>query len=178
MIKITTLFVKWNEGYTTSMSIFVKATEAARPRTQASNIAALVLAALVTIMVVGQLFTYEKFAEVIDKLGFLPDKGAAAVVAALIVVFEVGSLPFLLRMRLSPLACIVSMAAGWIMLIFWLGLSLWLNITLSLASNGGVLGDTIQLPVDWWMVSFFIALATLDGWACYGLWPSPLLRKK
>lgn len=160
------------------MSILVSPTEAEQPKTRTSQIAALVLAALLIVMVAGQLFTYEKFADVIDSLGFLSDRAPATLVAALIVIFEVAMLPFLLRMKLSPLARILSMAAGWIVVVFWLSLSLWLNITLSLASNGGVLGDTVKLPVDWWMVSFFIALAVLDVWACYGLWPKTLARKK
>jgi hypothetical protein len=177
-MKITTLSVRRNERYTTNMSFFVSATEAKHPKTKNSQVAAMILAAFLIIMVVGQLFTYEKFAEVIDAFDFFSDKEISMIVAALIVVFEVASLPFLLKMRLSPLARVVSMAAGWLVLLFWFGMSVWLNITFSLAPNSGVLGDTVHLPIGGWMVSFFGALILLDLWACDGLWPRKSLRKK
>ena len=160
------------------MSFFVHATEAVRPRTKSIEVASLVLAALLIIMAVGQLFTYEKFAEVIKGLGFTSNDVTASLVAALIVVFEVAAIPFLLRMRLSPLARFLSMLSGWVVLIFWMSLSLWLNFTLNVASNSGVLGDTVKLPVDAWMVTFFAALIVLDACASYGMWPVSRKAKK
>jgi hypothetical protein len=178
MIKITTLFVRGDEGYTTSMSFFVTATEAEQPKSKNVQIAGVVLAALLTIMLVGQLFTYEKFAEVIQGFGFFSGSDITSIIAALIVTFELAALPFLLRMRLSPLARIVSMVVGWTVLLFWLGISFWLNITLSLSPNSGVLGDTIKLPVGWWMVTFFVALSVLDLWVSYGVWPAKSTPRK
>lgn len=160
------------------MSIFPVATEAKQPKSRGSQIAAIVLVAFLIIMVVGQLFTYEKFADVMNAFGLFASKGTATIVAALIVTFEVAALPFLLRMRLSPLARVISMVAGWGVLLFWLGLSCYLNITINLAPNSGVLGDTVKLPIEWWMVSFFVALGTLCAWASYGLWPKQSIRKQ
>jgi len=177
-MKITTLFVWRQEGYTTNMSFFVHATEAVRPKTKSIEVASLVLAAFLILMAVGQLFTYEKFAEVIKGLGFTSNDVTASLVAALLVVFEVAAVPFLLRMRLSPLARFLSMLSGWMVLVFWISLSLWLNFTLSMASNAGVLGDTIKLPAGIWMVTFFIALIALDGCASYGMWPVTRKSKK
>jgi hypothetical protein len=160
------------------MSFFPTATEAEPPKTNSTQMTGIVLALFLILMLVGQLFTYETFAEVIDGFGFFPGKEIAAIVGALIVIFEVAALPFLLRMKLSPLARIASMIAGWAVLLFWFGISEWLNMTLSLAPNSGVMGDTVHLPVGWWMVSFFIGLGLLDLWTCYGLWPKNPLRKK
>jgi len=160
------------------MSFFVNATEAKHPKTKNSQVAAMILAAFLIVMVVGQLFTYEKFAEVINGFDFFPSKETSTIAAALIVIFEVASLPFLLRMRLSPLARVISVVAGWLVLLFWFGMSIWLNITFSLAPNSGVLGDTVHLPIGEWMISFFGVLILLDLWACDGLWPRKSLHKK
>lgn len=170
MFKITTLLFERSERYTTSMSIFVKSTEAKKPKIESSKWAALLLAAILIIMLVGQLFTYEKFPETIKDLGFFSE-GWSHVVAALIVIFELAALPFLLRMRLSPLARICSMFAGWLLLMFWLISAFFLNTTLNISDNSSVLGATVPVPVGAWMITFFMALGVLDGWASYGLWP-------
>jgi hypothetical protein len=160
------------------MSFFVHATEAKQVKSKNAQIAGIVVVAFLIIMVVAQLFTYEKFADVIRGLQLPIADELAPVVAALIVTLEVAMLPFLLRMRLSPLARIVSMVAGWAVLLFWLVLSFWVTVTFNIAPNSGVLGDTIALPAGAWMLTFFMALSVLDGWASYVLWPDISIRKK
>lgn len=178
MMKITTLSMRRAKRYTTSMSIFVKSTEAKKPKLESSKWAALLLAGILIIMLVGQLFTFEKFPTVLQSLGFFSSEESSRIVSSLIVIFELAALPFLLRMRLSPLARICSMTAGWSALLYWLLTSIFLNATLNISDNSGVLGDTIAIPVGAWMITFFMALGVLHGWASYGMWPFSRSAKK
>lgn len=178
MFKITTLSMKGAKRYTTSMSIFVLSTEAKKPRLESSRWAALLLAGILIVMLVGQLFTFEKFPDVLQNLGFFSSDASASVASALIVVFELAALPFLLRMRLSILARICSMVAGWTILAYWLVVAICLNVTVNLSDNSSVLGGTISIPVGAWMITFFMALTVLHGWASYGMWPIVRSAKK
>lgn len=164
--------------YTTSMSIFAKSVQAKKPRLESSRWAALLLAGILVIMLVGQLFTFEKFPGVMQGLGFFSSEESSRIASALIVIFELAALPFLLRMQLSYLAHICSMAAGWAVILYWLITSVFLNITLNLSDNSGVLGDTLPVPVGAWMITFFMALGVLHGWASYGMWPFSGASKK
>jgi hypothetical protein len=160
------------------MSIFVKATEAKKPKLESSKWAALLLAGILIVMLVGQLFTFEKFPDVLRSLGFFSSDASSRIVSSLIVIFELAVLPFLLRMRLSPLARICSMISGWLVLLYWLLASIILNATLNISDNSSVLGDTIPVPTGAWMITFFMALCVLHGWASYGLWPFSRVAKK
>lgn len=160
------------------MSIFVKSTEAKKPKLESSRWAALLLAGIVIVMLVGQLFTFEKFPAVLQSLGFFSSDASSKVVSALIVIFELAALPFLLRLRLSPLMRICSMVAGWLILLYWFVTSICLNVSLNISDNSGVLGDTISVPVGVWMLTFFMALGVLHGWASYGMWPLSRVTKK
>jgi hypothetical protein len=178
MMKITTLFIVETRRYTTSMSIFVKSTEAKKPKLESSKWAALLLAGILIVMLVGQLFTFEKFPAVLQGLGFFSSEGGSRIAAALIVIFELAALPFLLRMRLSPFARVSSMCAGWLVLLYWFVTAICLNASLNISDNSGVLGGTVAIPVGAWMITFFMALGVLHGWASYGMWPLARSSKK
>ncbi len=86
-------------------------------------------------LVLVQLVRFEKF--VIFAESMLSGAEAGKVIAAVIVVTEVFALPFLLRMRLSPLMRIFSMICGWLTALIWLWLAMtafqefvWLSIVL------------------------------------------------
>ena len=158
-------------AYTTSMSYFVQATVAPRPKTKNIRTASLALVAIVVVMAVAQLFTFEKFPAVISDM-WLPGGGVfSPLYAALIVSFEVLAVPFLLSMRLSPAMRVFSMAAGWITVVAWFVVALWENMTQDVISNSGLLGASVHLPVGWWSVLFSIALGVLVAWASWGMWP-------
>ena len=130
-------------------------------------------------LAVCQLFTFEKFPGVIMQLG-LPwnNEIAASLQAALLVILEVAALPFLLFMPLSRLARVVSMVAGWMVIVWWVGITLWSNGATTESLNSGLLGATIELPAGWWMLFFTGALAVLAGWAAWGMWPLKQVTKK
>jgi hypothetical protein len=161
--------------YTTSMSIFVQATKASQPETKNAQTIGLVVAGVFIVMAVAQLFTFEKFPAVIANMWLPGGDQWAPVRAALIVIFEVFAIPFLLRMQLSPLMRVCSMILGWVVIAGWLVATLWENLSGDVISNSGLLGATMHLPNGWWSVFLVIALGVLTGWASWGMWP---LRQK
>lgn len=165
-------------AYTKAMSFLIQPTSA--PVAKTKNIAeiSLGLATIFIVMVVAQLFTYEHFPKVIEGMWLPWSDKIAPVKAAVLVILEVVALPFLLRMSLSPAMRVVSMIAGWTATIGWLGLALWQNLIPHTVGNAGMLGDTISLPVGWWSVFVFAAIAVLVGWVSWGMWPLPRMKKK
>jgi hypothetical protein len=155
------------------MSVFVQATAAPKPKTKNIRTVGVALAGVFVMMVVAQLFTFEKFPEVISAMWLMPDQSLTSVKAAIIVALEVAAIPFLLAMRLSPLMRIFSMAAGWLVIAAWLIVTLCQNLSSNVIANSGLLGATVKLPVGWWDVLLCVALGILAAWAAWGMWPFP-----
>jgi hypothetical protein len=160
------------------MSFFAQATPPSQPRTKNIQAVSLLAAAIIALMAVTQLFTFEDLPAVVSALWIPGGTGGAKTVAALLVVIEVLALPFLLSLRLSSLFRYVSMVLGWCVVTLWSALTLWENLMASTISNSGILGATIPLPVGWWSVLFSAALGVLVAWASWGMWPSPKSKKK
>jgi hypothetical protein len=176
IIKITTLFVFGKCAYTTGMSFFVQPTPAPRPKTKNVQLVSLSLAAILTIMAVAQLFTFEKFPEAILSLGIVNDESIAALLAALVPVAEVAALPYLLFMPLSRPARVVSMVAGWLVIVWWVVVSLGANLAGVLGS--GIFGATLDVPGGLWTICFSVALGVLAAWVAWGMWPLAQKKKK
>lgn len=160
------------------MSYFVQATPPPHPKTKNVRTISIALATVLTVMVVAQLFTFEKFPSVIEEMWLPGGDAVASVRAALIVVFEVGAIPFLLFMRLSPAMRVASMVSGWLAIAAWFGVSIWQNVAGNVIANSGLLGATVKLPVGWWNVLFCVALGTLAAWTAWGMWPLSKKREK
>lgn len=160
------------------MSFTVQATNAKAPKTTNAGKVALLLAAILIILAIAQLFSFSKFSTAIDDM-WLPGVSGpmAKLLAALVVTSEVFSVPFLLRMRLSPLMRLVSMLLGWLSVAWWLYVLVWQNVTTTALASNGLFGGTIALPVGWWSVCFMLGVAVLAAWASWGLWPLPLRRR-
>lgn len=176
MSKITTFACEAGAGYSVSMSIFVQATDAGKPKTKNVRTIALLYALIIIAFVVSQLFTFEAFMVLLASFGLPGGASAAHVLAAVFVITEVFALPFLLRMRLSPAMRVVSMVCGWLVALKWLALSLWVVLSVNAISNIGFLGDVVRLTPGWWTVFFSAALGILAAWASWGMWP--VTRKK
>lgn len=157
------------------MGIFVDAVAAPAARTKNTTIIARFYAVVLVIMAVGQLYGFEKFIPLIEQFGLPGGHGTAVLVAGLLVTAEVFAVPFLLRMRLSPLMRIMSMVLGWLVAILWTKLSLWVVMTGATVDTIGFLGTSIALPIGWWVVCYGAALIVLAAWTSWGLWP---LRKR
>jgi hypothetical protein len=158
-------------AYTASMSVFVQATAAPRPKTKNIRTVGVALAGVFVLMAVAQLFTFEKFPETINAMWLPGGDSLSSVWAALITTLEVGAVPFLLAMRLSPLMRICSMVAGWLVIATWLIVTLLQNLGQNVVVNSGLLGATVKLPVGWWNVLFCVAIGVLAAWAAWGMWP-------
>lgn len=160
------------------MSFYVRATDAQPPKTANAGKIALLLAAILVVLAVVQLFSFSKFSATIDDM-WLPGVTTvgAKLLAALIVVLEVFAVPFLLRMRLSPAMRVVSMLFGWVSVTWWIYALVWQNVMPTAIANNGLLGATITIPIGWWSVCFMLGVAVLTIWASWGLWPFPLRRR-
>ena len=169
-----------NHEHTGILGNMIKfASTSAPPTARTPDVAkiALLYAIILIIMVVGQLFSFEKFIPLIESFSLPGGYGTATLVASVVVIAEIFALPFLLRMRLSPAMCVVSMACGWIVAVGWLKLTIWANVTANSLDNIGILGASIDLPVGWWAVLFSLALLVLSVWTAWGMWPVKKSRK-
>lgn len=154
------------------MSIFIQATAAPKPKSALIEKVSTLLAGVFVVLAVAQLFGFENFPLVIEAWQ-LPGVGgsASALLAAGIVVCEVLAVPFLLRMRLSPVMRFLSMIVGWLAGVWWLLVTIWQTVAGIMGESVGLLGSTIQLPLGWWSVLLVIFIGGLLAWASWGLWP-------
>jgi hypothetical protein len=158
------------------MSILRKPTPAPKPKTTDVKQVAIFYAVFLIILAVTQLFTFDRFLELIVSFGLPLGDRFAYFLGALIVTVEIFALPFLLRMPLSPAFRWFSIGCGWLVALIWLKISLWLVLSDSLVENVGYLGTLVNLMPGWWAVFISLALATLAVWSSWGMWPAK--RKK
>ena len=111
-------------------------------RTQRTRVAAFIVAAVLILMLLTQLYGYEDFAVTLGAVIPFSDAALLKVSAATIVIVELLSLPYLLGMYLSKLMRVLSgiFAAG--MAVFWL----FTSFTNSHASNSALFSTTFELP--------------------------------
>lgn len=173
MTKKTTDYAKRSE-YTEYMTFATVAT-APKPRTESAKIAAWIYAAVLVVMAVGQLFSFEKFIPLIEDYWLPGGHGTATLVAGLIAVCEVVALPFLLRMPLSPLMRWLSLACGIVVAITWTVLGIVAVASDGSMANSGILGTKVAVPFGWAQLVWALMLAVLAAWSVWGLWPT---RKK
>ncbi|HEU4715811.1 MAG TPA: MauE/DoxX family redox-associated membrane protein [Candidatus Saccharimonadales bacterium] len=153
------------------MSVFVQATQAPKPKTKNIRTVGVALAGVFVVMAVAQLFTFEDFPAVIAAMWLPGGEGLAPVRAAFIVALEVGAVPFLLGMRLSPAMRVCSMVAGWLAILAWFVVTIMQNLSTGVIVNNGMLGATVKLPVGWWNPLLIVAMGILAAWAAWGMWP-------
>ncbi len=153
------------------MKLYVQSTTARAPKKPIVRFIAVGLAAFFVILAVAQLYSFEDFPEVIASLGLPGGRPATTLLSALIVTGEVLAVPYLLSMRLSPAMRVVSMIAGWLIIAKWLGILIYVNVTTNAITNSGVLGATIPVAPEWWLVGLFTALGAALIWVSWGMWP-------
>ena len=149
-----------------------------KPESERAAQAALLLAILLTIMAVGQLYEFEKFIPLIESFGAPGGHGGATLLAGMIVTSEVFALPFLLRMQTSPLMRVMSMLFGWLVISIWVVLTMWLSVTANAVTNIGLFGTKVDIPAGWWAVCYSTALGILAAWAAWGVWPFRTAKHK
>lgn len=153
------------------MKRFAHATPAPKLKKPSDVYVGWACAGLLILMLVSQLFTFEKVAPLIENLDMGGGEPAARVIASVIVIVELFALPFLLRMKLSPLMRGVSMAAGWIAVLMWLYMAI-ISLALPGLRTIGLFGSIVPLAGGAMSLLYVILLAGLLLWATAVLWPT------
>lgn len=172
MLKITTFAEGGGAEYTESMSIFAKVTPAPVIRGDYTNRVAILYAALLAIMAVGQLFTFEDLPLLYASYNLPVDMVVVAMLPSLVVALSILALPFLLRMHLSVAFRWLSMIAGWLVAALWLGISTWVVVTNQAPETVGFIGSLGSLTPGLWAVFISVAMAILAAWSSWGMWPA------
>ncbi|MGB4768504.1 MAG: hypothetical protein WBP22_04560 [Candidatus Saccharimonas sp.] len=113
------------------------------------------LAGLYVALLLAQLFTFEKFAEVTLGFGLPGGIVTAWVLAVMIPMIELMAVPYLISMRLGARLyrisrwCVIAVPVLWLLLAFW-------QLLASGASqlNAGLFGATLTVPVGLWFIVF------------------------
>ena len=171
MAKITTFVVFTGTMYAKSMAILSKVTAAPKPRTGDSLKIAYAYAFILAIFALCQLFTFEKFIPLLNGFKLPGGMSTANLIGSLLVVSEVFSLAFLLRLKLSDFMRTICMCLSWLVPAIWLFLSLWLVFTPNNVDNIGFLGTLVKVLPGWWTVLISVELGIMAAWASWGLWP-------
>lgn len=121
------------------------------------------VAIIFSLMLLLQLFTFEKIPVIFSVLLVL-DGGYASVIAGLIVIAELLSLPFLLGMSLSPLMRITSLVSGLFAVTFWYGIGLFTTFWGDSSLGTGIAGGKVILPGGVWLVCMMSAIFLMYVW--------------
>lgn len=122
---------------------------------------ALALGALYLGTLLAQLFSYEKFAGVVRGYALPGGEFVTILVAWLLPLLALASLPFMLSMKLGGRLYGVSRTAVVALPLFWLAISIWLVAVRAELANTGLFGATLEAPAGLW----FVAFALLWLWA-------------
>ena len=110
-------------------------------RTQRTKAAALIVAGMVIVMLLAQLYGYEDFAITLGAILPFNDNALLNVIAATVVIIELLALPYLLGMYLSKLMRVLCACFAASVSVFWL----FASFTNSHASNSGLFSTTFEL---------------------------------
>ena len=113
----------------------------ARPFGRLQKILATLYAAILAMMAVTQLVTFEDFTAILQQAFGLQSPDVVLPLAATITALEVLALPYLLSMAISPLFRVTTRAIGYCIAILWLGIGL-----LAGAEPIGFFGGLLDIP--------------------------------
>lgn len=133
----------------------------------------LLLAGVYLVLIISQLFTYEKFYDVIAGLGLGGGKIFTCVLIGLLPLLEVAALPFLLSMNIPTAVRSISRIAVVAAPSLWL---LLYTVAIVQGADGigaGLLGATVHTTLSWWLV---LAVAAMT--ACAVIVARELPRRK
>ena len=148
----------------------VVALPAPEPRSIVARNLAWVYAGILVVLVVAQLFAFEKFIPLMSDYWLPGGRGSATLLAGLLVYAEIFALPFLLRMQLSPLMRWFSTVCSVFVPLTWLILAINCLLRHDSLANGGMLGAKVAVSTE---LQFALAaiLTVLALYIAYGLQP-------
>lgn len=127
------------------------------------------------LLLLAQLFTYEKFADITFGFGIIGGEVTSRSLAVLLPLAALFALPYLMSMRVSAGIRSISRFSVALMPILWLFVGLWINLSPSAShENTGLLGATFVTLVGWWVV----VVAALLLWAAIAVIRGLPLRSK
>ena len=126
--------------------------------THPAYIRAVVLAGVYLCLVITQLFTYEKFPEIVTGYNLPGGVVVGALLSGVIPLLEIASLPYLISMRVSRRTRRLSKYAVIALPALWLCISIWLTVTADMTTESGLLGATIPTGSGLWLVAFSLLL--------------------
>lgn len=142
---------------------FATAQEAIIPKQLSVKLVSLILAFLIVIAALLQLFSFEDYPAIVESY-IEPLFGVAGLglpLAALIVALEILAIPHLLWMKLSPLMYYVSKVSCWTVLVYWFFVGVW-QVAGDLVNNSaGLFGPKILVPQGWWLVGYSLILIVM-----------------
>lgn len=156
------------------MSFFRTPTPAPTPKTNDVRRISTFYAAIIVVMVVAQLFTFEAFLELFASFGLPGGTVTGYALAAVLVAAQVFALPFLLRMAISPAFRWVSLVCAGLVADIWLFVTAWILITERDVATVGFLGTVVDTMPGWWAFFIAIAFGILAVWSMWGMWPGAI----
>ena len=102
-----------------------------------------------------QLFTYEKFPDIVFGFGIPGGEVMSHILAIILPLAGLMALPYLMSMRTNVTIRLVSRYSTIAMPLLWLLVGLWINLSTSAShANTGLFGATVVTPVSWGVVVF------------------------
>lgn len=144
---------------------------APKPVFESSKYGAWVLSGLIVLMLLAQLYTLDSFIGLIFSMNLPLLLWKVSMLAPIIIILELFSLPFLLRMTISNLFRWLSLFCLWLTGLVWLFLGVYLSVFGSEVSTVGMFGTVFDVPTGIISLAFCATLALLIVWSSVGLWP-------
>lgn len=148
---------------------FAEAVKAPVPRAPWVVSVSIGYALILTVMSLAQLFTLEDVIPIVKDYWFPGGAGVATLFVGGVVAAQVFSLPYLLRMAISPLFRVFGMVLSFVAPLMWLGAAVYAMATDRVLVNGGMLGEKLAIPADASQVAVAILLLVLAAVCAYGL---------
>jgi hypothetical protein len=131
-------------------------------RTHRTTAFALVAASMLTVMLVAQLYAFEEFAPILMQIMKVSEAGTSFLAAAMLVIAELFTLPYLLGMYTSRLFRYVSAGLAFVVSGYWL----FSAFTNSHAVNAGLFSSALAVPggilaAVWTAIVFFLVITVI-----------------
>lgn len=120
------------------------------------------LGCVLVLLVILQLFHFERFPDALRQLSFVVDDVFAQVFAIGIVALEIMAIPYLLGLKLSSRMLVWSKYIGLVVFLIWFICMTW-GLGQAIQPDTAVMvGDAVQVSFGFWVVLFAGVLLVLD----------------
>lgn len=148
---------------------FARAEKAPTPQLSWAIPVTIGYAVVLTVMSLAQLFTLEDVIPMVEEYWFPGGAGAATLFVGVVVTAQVFSLPYLLRMQVSPLFRLFGAVLSFVAPLMWLGAAVYALASDRVLANGGMFGEKLVVPADASQVAIATVLVILAVASAYGL---------